>query len=105
MPRKMKQIPLRIPQDLAEEAKQRAALEEISVNAFIARAVRVACHPYGGADRETAALRERLARAGMLAESEPAPEVEYTQEELERARREATQGKSLSDYILEERRR
>lgn len=96
----MKQITLRVPDELAADLKRVAGEEDRSVNALAVHVLQSAVDPEyseNGAER----TRERLRRAGLLMELEPYDLEQPSDEEFEAARRRAGTGKPLSDYISE----
>lgn len=98
----MKQLTLRIDERLANSLKQAAGSRSESVNAY-AQAVLAAAVDPEFAGSESAQLRERLDRAGLLAvlphASHPAPDHAA----LARARKHAGRGRSLSSLVIEDR--
>jgi plasmid stability protein len=98
----MKQLTLRVDDRLAESLKQAAAARSESVNTYAQAVLTAAVDPEFAGD-ETAQLRERLSRAGLLAvvsqTSHPAPD----RGALARARRHAGRGRSLSSLVVEDR--
>lgn len=101
----MAQISLRIPDELAEDIKSDAKAKNLSVNGYITYILRSVSDPeFGGSEAER--VRERLRRAGLLEEWVDEPAIEPpSQEELKRIRAKASRGTSLTDLVLEERRR
>ncbi len=99
----MKQLTLRVDDRLADFLKRAAAARGESVNAYAHAVLGAAVDPELAGD-EAAQLRERLDRAGLLAAvpraSHPAPAGAA----LERARRRAGRGRSLSSLVAEDRR-
>lgn len=98
----MHQLTLRVQDALAERLKLVAAQRGESVNAYATAVLSAAVDP-DLADTEAARLRERLARAGLLAPADrsgrrPDPAS------VERARRRAGVGRPLSELIGEDRR-
>lgn len=96
----MIQLTLRIPPRLARELRDEAANRGESVNAYAGRVLAAAVDPdLSGSDAER--LRERLARAGLLAAAVtplvPAPDPSA----LAAARSAAGAGTPLSDLISE----
>src|SRR5688500_15812720 len=98
----MRQLTLRVDDRLAERLKAVAAERGQSVNAY-AEAVLTAAVDPDLADGELARLRERLARAGVLARAVPASRPRPPEGELARARAAAASGRSLSSLVSEER--
>ncbi|HNA44355.1 MAG TPA: hypothetical protein PLO12_07040 [Solirubrobacterales bacterium] len=101
----MAQISLRISDELAEDIKADAKARKLSVNGYITHILRSASDPeFGGSEGER--VRERLRRAGLLEEWLDEPEVERPDpKEIARIRAKAGKGTSLSDLVIEERRR
>jgi hypothetical protein len=96
----MKQISLRVPQQLADDLKRAAADRGASVNSFATTALRAAVDPEFSGD-EAERLRERLRRAGLLWEPEGVAPDPPVLAELERARAAAGKGTSLSELVSE----
>ena len=94
----MSQITVRASEDLIFRVKQRAASEGKSMNEFVTLVLEVATNP-ANAGTATERLRERLARAGLLAELPPHQGVRPDPAAFERAAREAAKGRPLSDYV------
>lgn len=96
----MAQVSWRAPDDLVAHVKDAAAREGRSLNEYVTRVLRAAVDP-DTADDEMASLRERLARAGLLAAPEPGrsrPDPALVAE----ARREfAASGLLASDMVSE----
>ncbi|MGH8936993.1 MAG: toxin-antitoxin system HicB family antitoxin [Acidimicrobiia bacterium] len=96
----MAQLTLRVPDDLAAELKAAAARRGQSVNAWVTDVLQAAVNPDLAGD-EAARTRERLRRAGLLADlparsvSPPDPEA------VARARVEAGRGRPLSELLSE----
>lgn len=67
----MSQVSWRAPDALVDQVKAVAAREGRSLNEYLTRVLRAAVDP-DTADDEMMSLRERLARAGLLATPEPA---------------------------------
>jgi plasmid stability protein len=98
----MAQLTLRVDDDLADDLRGMAARRGQSVNALATKILRAFTDPQAaGSDMDE--IRERLARAGLLADppSEPAPRPDP--EAVAAAGRRAAQGKLLSDIVLEDR--
>lgn len=96
----MARISLRIPDQLAEDVKADARRKNLSVNGYITYLLKTASDPeFGGTEAER--MRERFRRAGLLQEWPPIDGDRPSREELEKARTEAGQGKSLSEYVIE----
>jgi hypothetical protein len=95
----MATVTLRLPDGLLAECKQAAALEQLSLNGWMVRLVQAAVEPGNEPDGRSR-LREKLRRAGILAEVEhrdnmPRP----SPEELAEAMEAAAHGTSLSDIV------
>jgi len=98
----MHQLTLRLPDEIAHRLKQAAGEAERSVNSYATAVLSAAVDPELAGD-ESARLRERLARAGLLAPTGPRQErPDPTQ--LRRARRQAGKGRPLSEIVSEDRR-
>lgn len=98
----MRQVTLRLDDDVARRLKSVAAARGQSVNSFAGSILGAATDPDLAGD-ELSRLRERLARAGLLGEgprAAPAPSVG----DVERARAHAGEGRSLADLVGEGRR-
>lgn len=100
----MAQISLRISDQLAEDLKADARRQKLSVNGYITHILNSVSDPeYGGTEAER--VRERLRRAGLLAERSDDSENERpSRQEFEQARAKAGEGKPLSDYVIDGRR-
>lgn len=96
----MVQLTLRVPDALAEDLKRVAAARGQSVNALATQALSALVDPGLAAD-SAQRLRERLARAGLLAEVPALDREPPDDEALRRARAAAGRGKPLSDYVSE----
>lgn len=94
----MSQITVRATEDLVFRVKQRATAEGKSMNEFVTMVLEVATNP-ANAGTATERLRERLARAGLLADLPPYQGVRPEAAAVERAAREAAGGRPLSDYV------
>lgn len=97
----MRQLTLRVPDQLADDLKAAAGREERSVNALAVEVLTAAVDPDAAGD-EFERHRERLRRAGLLLEWEPdrtgAPPSE---EETARSRAAMGRGRMLSDLVSE----
>lgn len=96
----MKQVTLRLPEELATALREAAAEREQSVNSYATGVLAAAVDP-DLAGSEVERLRERLARAGILARTEPYRGEPPDEERLARARRAAGRGTKLSDLVSE----
>ena len=98
----MKQLTLRVPDDLAADLTRVAAERGQSLNAFATLVLRALVDPDAAGD-EVERMRERLRRAGVLA----APTRVASRPDAEAvaaARRRAGRGTPLSDIVSEDRR-
>ena len=98
----MAQLTLRIPDHLLGPLRLAAESSGRSLNAWATAVLNAAVDPDLAGD-ETAAVRERLRRAGLLVPGQ-APVVRPTAERVARAREAAGRGRSLTDYVDEGRR-
>ena len=97
-------ITLRIPPGLADALRSAARERGLSMNSFATTVLGAAVDP-DLAGTEVERLRERLGRAGLLAEVSSLPEAPRPgKAELERARAAAGRGTQLSDLVSEGRR-
>jgi len=96
----MAQITIRAGEDLILRVKQCAAEEGKSMNEYVTIVLEVATNP-SNASTAGERVRERLARAGLLAELPPFEGVRPSRAEFEAAAREAAQGTPLPDIISE----
>lgn len=96
----MAQISLRIPDELAKQAKVEARRQQTSLNSYITRVLTAATDPDTEAS-EVEVLRSRLRRAGLLAKLPAYQGKRPDPAELERARAAAGKGTSLSDLVIE----
>jgi hypothetical protein len=93
----MSQVTWRAPEELVERTRQAAAQQGFSLNEYLTRLAAAATDPaLAGSDAER--LRERLAQAGLLAESGP-PRSRPDAAAVARARRRAGRGQQLSDLV------
>lgn len=96
----MKQVTLRLSEQLAAALKAAAAERAESVNSYASLVLAAAVDPeLSGSDHER--IRARLGRAGLLAESAAPRGQRPGAEELTRASASAGVGKSLSELISE----
>ena len=100
----MRQLTLRVPDELAELLKGAAQDREDSVNGYAVKVLSAAVDPNLAGD-EITGLRERLARAGLLLSTE---RLEHRRpsggKALDRARAAAGAGRPLSEFVSEDRR-
>lgn len=99
----MKQVTLRLDDDLARDLAGEAAARGQSVNAFAAGVLSAAVDPDAAGD-EAERVRARLARAGLLADPAPASGRRPDPDLLARARRRAGTGRPLAEFVAEGRR-
>ncbi|MBD0281764.1 MAG: Arc family DNA-binding protein [Thermoleophilaceae bacterium] len=99
----MRQLTLRIPEQLAERLKQAARESGRSVNSYATAVLGAAVDPELPGD-EAARVRERLARAGLLEAAGRLSRARPAEEALRRARRRAAKGPPLSELVSEGRR-
>ena len=98
----MAQLTLRLPDVLADDLRRVAAQRGQSVNAWATAVLRAAVDPDLSGD-EAERTRERLRRAGLLIEVDAYRGRRPDAAAAARARRAAGRGKSLSDYVAEDR--
>lgn len=99
----MRQLTLRIDEQLALRLKRAAFERGESVNSYAGAVLGAAVDPqFAGSDAER--LRERLARAGLLAVEKQTDQRRPSAAALARARRRAGQGTSVADLVSEGRR-
>ena len=96
----VRQLNIRIPERLAADLKRAAADQGRSVNALATDGLRALVDPDFAGD-EADRIRERLRRAGLLAQPEPMPGAPPDPAAVEQARQDADQGSPLSDYVSE----
>jgi hypothetical protein len=96
----MAQLTLRIPDPLARELKSAARSRGESLNRFATAVLRAAVDPDFASD-EGQALRERLARAGLLLAGERSPRMRPSRAAVAHARRAAGRGRALSRLVSE----
>lgn len=99
----MKQVTLRLPEELDEALKKGAASRGESVNAYATSVLSAAVDPDLAGD-EAARLRARLARAGLLDEGRSEPRKRPPAAPAREARARAGGGRQLSDLVREGRR-
>jgi len=98
----MAQLTIRLDDELAETVRRVAADEGESMNGWVVKVLTLAtdpAHEPTGIER----TRERLRRAGLLAEPTGPPRRRPDPEVLAAARREAGQGTPLSDLVRQDR--
>ena len=99
----MKQLTLRVPDDLAADLTRVAADRGQSVNAFATNGLRALVDPDAAGD-EVERMRERLRRGGLELYTPTRRAVRPDPEAVAEARRRAGRGKPLSEIVSEERR-
>jgi len=99
----MRQLTLRVPDELAEKLKLAASQHEGSVNGYAVKVLSAAVDPDLAGD-EITGLKERLAQAGLLLTPERITTKPPSTQALSRARAAAGRGRSLSDFVTEGRR-
>ena len=93
----MAQVTLRVPDELARRLKEAAAADGRSLNAWATAVLAAMVDPEFAGDG-VARIKERLARAGLLADSgDPVDRPEPRR--VARARARAGRGRSLSDIV------
>jgi hypothetical protein len=98
----VKQLTLRVNDRLVDFLKQAAAARNESVNTYAQAVLTAAVDPEFAGD-ETAQLRERLSRAGLLEATPRALHRAPDEAALARARRHAGRGRSLAAIVAEDR--
>jgi plasmid stability protein len=99
----MRQLTLRVPDELGEKLKVAASHHEDSVNGYAVRVLSAAVDPDLAGD-EITGLKERLAQAGLLLTPERITAKPPPAQALSRARAAAGRGRPLSDFVTEGRR-
>jgi plasmid stability protein len=99
----MRQLTLRVPEELADRLKEAAAQHERSVNAYATAVLAAAVDPELAGD-EVERVRERLARAGLLANAGAGSRERPARAAVARARKRAATGRALADIVAEGRR-
>jgi hypothetical protein len=96
----MTQVTLRLPDALVGRLKQAAGHRGQSLNSWATLVLTAAVDPDLAGD-PAARLRERLARAGLLAPLEPGARTRPDAARVARARAAAGKGRALSDLVSE----
>jgi hypothetical protein len=99
----MRQLTLRVPEDLADRLKGAADDRDESVNGYAVKVLSAAVDP-DLAEDEISGLRERLARAGLLLTPGHIATKRPSTGALNRARAAAGRGRRLSELVAEDRR-
>ena len=99
----MRQLTLRVPEELAKRLKMAAADHQDSVNGYAVKVLSAAVDPDLAGD-EITGLKERLAQAGLLLTPERLSTKRPSAPALAHARAAAGHGKPLSDLVAEGRR-
>ncbi len=97
----MAQVTWRAPDALVERVRQVAVREGTSINDYLSRVLDAATDP-ALAGSEPQRIRERLARAGLLAPTGP-PRARPDADALAQARARAGQGTELADLVVHDR--
>jgi predicted transcriptional regulator len=98
----MRQLTLRVPDELVERLKGAASDREDSVNGYAVKVLSAAVDPDLASD-EITGLKERLAQAGLLLTPERIPSKRLSARALRGARAAAGRGRPLSDFVIEDR--
>lgn len=96
----MTQMNLRLPDDVARRVKQAANARGVSLNRWATSVLQAAVDPDLAGD-EAARVRERLARAGLLASPPTGSGRRPAPAELARARAASGRGRQLSELVAE----
>lgn len=99
----VRQVTLRLPDELVERLKEAARAQERSVNGYATAVLAAAVDPELAGD-EAARVRERLARAGLLAPTSATARRPPSKAAVARARKRAGKGRALADLVSEGRR-
>lgn len=96
----MAQVTWRASEELVERVRDAARREQRSMNDFVSHVLDTVTNPEAaGSERER--LRERLAKAGLLADPVGPPRTRPDPERVAEARKAAGRGKPLSDFVSE----
>lgn len=95
-------VTLRLPAGVADRLRGEAGARGRSLNAYATAVLTAAVDP-GLAGSEMERVRERLARAGLLATSPPSRTRRPDPERVARARAAAGRGRPLSEYVSDDR--
>ena len=99
----MRQVTLRLPDELADRLKEAARAQERSVNGYATAVLAAAVDPELAGDEATR-VRERLARAGLLAPTAATARRRPSKAAVARARKRAGEGRALAELVSEGRR-
>jgi predicted transcriptional regulator len=99
----MRQVTLRLPDELADRLKDAAQAQERSVNGYAAAVLAAAVDPELAGDEATR-VRERLARAGLLAPTSAGARRRPSNAAVARARKRAGKGRTLAELVSQGRR-
>lgn len=95
-------LTLRVPSDLADRLRGEASARGRSLNAFATDVLTAAVDPeHAGSEIER--VRERLARAGMLATTGVSTKRRPDRSRVARARAAAGRGRPLADFVSDDR--
>lgn len=100
----MSQLTLRVSEQFASEMKAAARASRQSVTQWAMAALRAALTRRKSPSAEAEAIRERLARAGLLAEEAPRRPRRPPRAVVAQARAAAGKGRALSELVSEDRR-
>lgn len=98
----MTQVTWRAPDELVERVRAAATEDGRSLNDYLTQLARAATDPEFAAD-DTERLRERLARAGLLARTGPPVRHRPDPAVVAEARRAAGEGVHLSELVAQDR--
>ena len=99
----MHQVTLRLPDELADRLKEAAQAQERSVNSYATAVLAAAVDPELAGDEATR-VRERLARAGLLAPTSSTTRRRPSKAAVAGARKRAGKGRALAELVSEGRR-
>ena len=99
----MRQVTLRLPDELADRLKEAAQAKGCSVNGFATAVLAAAVDPELAGDEATL-VRERLARAGLLAPRSAGARRRPSKAAITHARKRAGKGRALAELVSEGRR-
>lgn len=97
----MAQLTIRVSEELVAQLKEASAASGRSLNGWVAAVLSAAVDPETATD-EAERVRERLARAGILATFEPGPARRRPDADaLARARAAAGRGRPVAEFVSE----